>query len=165
MSTETAMRPDERVLCSHLAQGAFRSGQARGRWRLVSVVWPHVFIAVTAAERPSSPPEYLFRFDCTNYPADPTNACPWDETTNSPLSKGNWPGGTERVAYAFNPDWQNGTALYLPCDRVSIQGHDAWRTQHPHLLWTPDKTICFYLGVIYDLLHSPHYTGMRSPGA
>lgn len=157
------MRPDEQVFHAHLAGGPFQSGVDRGRWRLVLVNWPHAVIAVSAAARANAPAEYAFRFELSNYPVTPPTAQPWDEAGQSPLPAQRWPGGRERVAYAFNPGWKDGTCLYLPCDRHSIEGHDGWRTQHPEMIWSPAGDITQYLRIIYDLLHSEDYTGLRCP--
>ena len=35
------------------------------------------------------------------------------------------------VSAVFRPDWKHGQCLYLPCDRMSIEGHDNWRTNIP----------------------------------
>ena len=40
--TERLVPPDEQVLRTHLESGRFRSGEAAGRWRLVSLAWPYV---------------------------------------------------------------------------------------------------------------------------
>ena len=62
----TAAGPDEKILRSHLDQGAFQSGVDRDRWRLVSIDWPIVVIAVTGAERAGAPNEFVFRFDLSD---------------------------------------------------------------------------------------------------
>jgi hypothetical protein len=51
--------------------------------------------------------------------------------------------------------------LYLPCDRLSIEGHDAWRTQYPAMNWISTSDITLYLGIVYELLNSSDYTGPR----
>ena len=152
--------PDERVLRAHLEAGPFQLGTACGRWRLIRIAWPYVWIAVAAAPRENAPAEYSFRFDCTQYPQAAPTAAPWDPMHDRALPADDWPGGTGRVADAFNPGW-NAAAIYLPCDRIALQGHDGWRTQHPHLLWTAAKDITHYLKILDDYLHSPHYTGLR----
>lgn len=157
------MRPDEQVFHAHLAGGPFQSGVDRGRWRLVSVNWPHAVIAVSAAARANAPAEYAFRFELSNYPVTPPTAQLWDEAAQTQLPDRRWPGGGGRIAHAFNPGWKGGTCLYLPCDRHSIEGHDGWRTQHPEMIWSPAGDITQYLKIIYDLLHSEDYTGLRCP--
>ena len=153
---------DEKVFREHISAGPFQSGEANGRWRLLDINWPQVFIVIVAAERDNAPSEYTFRFDCCDYPATSPTAQPWDWVQQSPLSHDKWPGGSGRVQVAFNPGW-NDQALYLPCDRLALIGHENWRTQHPDMIWSRDKDITFYLRIIYDLLHSSTYSGVRGP--
>ncbi len=163
-ATQTEIvRPDERAFRDHVEGAAFRSGVARGRWRLVDVHWPHAIFAVSAVPREGAPDEYGFRFNLAGYPQQAPTAQPWDLDRGAPLAHSDWPGGgaQSRVALAFNPGWKGGQALYLPCDREALPGHSAWLTLHPDLLWTPDKTITFFLQIIYDLLHSSGYRGTR----
>jgi hypothetical protein len=152
--------PDERTLRQHLAGGAFLRGQVRGRWRLVAICWPHAVISVSAAARPGSPSEYGFRFELTNYPQDPPVAQPWDVVLDQPMAPTRWPTGRHRLAAAFNPGW-NLNAIYIPCDRLAIQGHDGWRTQHPSMIWRPTGDITQYLSILHELLNSGDYTGAR----
>ena len=165
------MLPDERVLRAHLAGGGFRQGESRKRWHLIAVNWPAVIIAVSAAARSSAPDEYAFRFDCTNYPNDAPTARLWDAEGNTPLPFNQWPHGTDptgrtdRFSLAFNPGWNGGAAMYLPCDRCAIVGHDAWRQQHPDMIWTPQKDITFYLEILHDYLRSKYYQGAHRPAA
>ncbi len=155
-------RLDERVFRHHLQAAPFLSGVGRSRWRLVGVAWPHVVVAVRAADRSGSPAEYGFRFECTGYPQEPPMAQPWDMVANGPLLAQWWPTGRSRVPMAFRPDWAGGQGLYLPCDRSAIGSHPNWRTEHPHLVWSPDRDITQYLKVIYEHLNSQDYTGARS---
>lgn len=159
--SETPMGPDERVFRAHLEAGPFQSGVDRGRWRLLSIAWPHAVIAVSAAERPGGPAEYALRFECSNYPQAPPSAQPWDAERGAPLEHARWPGGRSRLPLAFNPNWKGGQCLYLPCDRLSIDGHDGWRSQHPSLIWSPAGDMTQYLRIVYDLLNSSDYTGRR----
>lgn len=148
------MTPDERALRSDLEKGPFRLGVAEQWWRLEQIAWPKVYIAVRARDARW----YSLQFDCTNYPVAPPTACLWDLTTNGRLAVAGWPkscGG--RVGAVFNPDWQSGTALYLPCDRAALVGHDGWRTTLPALIWRPRDGIAQYLEIVHELLHSHDY--------
>lgn len=156
------MGPDEKVFRAHLEMGPFLSGVARGRWRLLSLQWPCAVVAVSAAARPNGPAEYALRFDLTNYPKDPPTARPWDPERNAPLEDARRPDGRSRVPKAFRTDWMSGSALYLPCDRVAINGHQGWRQQHPHMIWNPNGDITQYLRIVHELLTSSDYTGPRS---
>jgi hypothetical protein len=148
------MAPDEQALRADVAKAAFRAGAADKRWRLINIAWPHVFIAVTAKDAR----EYVLRFDCAGFPASPPTGGPWDRTRNTVLEPDLWPrsrGG--RLGAVFNPNWKNGTALYLPCDRESIAGHDHWRTQMPSKIWRPSAGLVQYLELVHELLHCRDY--------
>lgn len=155
------MRPDERAFHDHVAGGSFQLGVYLNRWRLGNALWPNAQIAVTAAERDGAPNEYWFRFDCAGYPQDPPTARPWDEVANQPLPFPRWPTGASRVPAVFRPDWKDGTCLYLPCDRVSLAGHENWRNEHPALQWSPPRGIVLYLDELHSLLNSSDYKGVR----
>ena len=120
--------------------------------------WPHAVFAVLAADGI----EYGLRFECTNYPRTPATARPWDFELDAPLAIEKWPTGRQRIPLAFNPDWKNGSCLYLPCDRVSIEGHANWHNEHPNLLWNPDLGVVHYLRLVHDLLNSGDYGGRRA---
>ena len=152
------MSPDEAVFRAHIGGGRFRVGEATGRWRLVSLAWPIGIFAVRATDQL----EYGLRFECTDYPRTPPTARPWDIGRDAPLAHDQWPTGRERVSLAFNPGWKNGECLYLPCDRMSIEGHAIWYEQHPSLVWDPTVGIVHYLRVVHDLLNSGDYGGRRA---
>ena len=152
--------PDERTFREHVKAGAFLRGQVRGRWRLIKLAWPHAVIAVSAAPRAGSPNEYGFRFELSNYPQVPPTAQPWDLEHDQGLATTRWPTGPRRLAYAFRPEW-NAQAIYIPCDRLAIQGHDPWITQHPSMIWKSTGDITQYLSIIHELLNSGDYTGAR----
>ncbi len=156
------LTPDERVFREHLEAGPFQNGVDRGRWRLDSINWSHAVLAVSAATRPNAPEEFFFRFELSNYPAAPPTAQPWNVETNAALEINKWATGGGRVQLAFNPGWKGGSCLYLPCDRQSIEGHDAWIHQHPEMIWMTDGDITQYLRIIYDLINSKDYTGTPS---
>lgn len=149
------MSPDERAFNADLSKAAFRLGQLEGRWRLESVTWPFAIIRVSAKDGR----DYALRFDCTGYPETPPTAGPWDVARNAVLAFDLWPrsqGG--RVGSVFRTNWKNGTALYLPCDRESMVGHDNWRTEMPSKIWRPADGIVQYLELVHELLHCRDYS-------
>src|SRR5258708_27591886 len=148
------MAPDEKALRADLAKAAFRAGVAGGRGRLLAIGGPYVFIAWSA----KAGREYVLRFNGAGFPATPPTAGPWDMTTNAVLAHDLWPrskGG--RLGAVFNPTWKDGTALYLPCDRESIAGHDHWRAQIPSKIWRPAAGLVQYLELVHELLHCRDY--------
>jgi hypothetical protein len=153
--------PDRLLIEQDLAAPEFRCGQAEGRWHHVATHWPHVVIAVAAPERANAPTEFGFRFDCTGYRQTPVTAQPWDTSAGAPLPPPRWPSGNSIVTSVFRPDWKGGVCLYLPCDRVALEGHSDWPAQYPNRVWQPARGIVCYLEQIYDLLNQSGYTGIR----
>ena len=146
--------PDERAFRADVGKPAFRLAQAEGRWRLVGIAWPCAFIAVKAVDKR----EYVLRLNCAGYPLQPPTGGPWDPEKDAILPFALWPrskGG--RVGTVFRTNWKGGTALYLPCDRVSLQGHDGWRTEMPSKIWRPSTGIVQYLELVHELLNSADY--------
>jgi hypothetical protein len=146
--------PDERAFESDVVKARFRLGQAEKRWRLVSINWPFALISITANDSR----EYLLRFNCSGYPQSPPTAGPWHASQDAILPFDQWPrsqGG--RVGSVFRTDWKGGTALYLPCDRESIAGHDNWRTEMPSKIWNPTIGIVQYLELVHELLNCSDY--------
>ena len=146
--------PDQRAFEADVAKAAFRLGEAEGRWRLISVGWPFVFLGVVAKDRR----EYVLRLDCAGYPQVPPTGGPWDMKANKVLAFDLWPRGQGgRVTAVFRTDWKKGTALYLPCDRESLIGHDNWRREMPSKIWRPSDGIGQYLELVHELLQSRDY--------
>ena len=146
--------PDERAFEADVAKAAFRLGQAEGRWRLISVVWPFTFLGVVAKDDR----EYVLRLNCAGYPQTAPTGGPWDISTNAILAFHLWPQGQGgRVSAVFRTDWKDGSALYLPCDRESLVGHENWRVEMPSKIWRPADGIVQYLELVHELLHSRDY--------
>lgn len=147
--------PDESALRADLEKASFRLGVMDGRWRLVDLTWPFVMIGVVARDGI----EFVLRFECTGYPTVLPTAGLWDAGRTAPLGFARWPrSGGGRVGAVFRTDWKNGSALYLPCDRESLPGHDSWRTEMPSKIWRPADGITQYLELVHALLHSRDYT-------
>ncbi len=152
--------PDCLLLEQDLAAPEFRCGEIAGRWRHVYTRWPYVVIAISAPPCPNGPAEFAFHFECTGYRQTPVTAQPWDIATDAALPFARWPTGRAIIPSIFRIAWKGGQCLYLPCDRMSIEGHDVWRTQHPSRLWQPSRGIICYLEQLYDLFHQSDYSGV-----
>jgi hypothetical protein len=147
--------PDERALRADIAKPAFRLAEMESRWQLIKIAWPFIYIAVTASDGCA----YVLRLNCAGYPQAPPTGGPWSLEKDTILPFDRWPrskGG--RVGTVFRTNWKNGTALYLPCDRESITGHDNWRHELPSKIWRPAAGINQYLELVYELLNCPDYS-------
>lgn len=154
MTSGAAVPPDERAFVADTIKANFRLGVLDHRFRLIKVEWPLVFIGVFA----SDDREYVLRFNCDGYPQRAPTAGLWSLETNAALEAARWPrsnGG--RVSAVFNMGWKAGTALYMPCDREAIEGHDQWRHEMPSKWWRPSDGIIQYLEQVHELLHSRDY--------
>ncbi len=148
------MSPDENALRADLSKPSFRVGEVDARWCLLGLAWPHAFIAVKAKDGRM----FVLRFNCAGYPTSPPTAGLWDFECSAALAHDRWPqskGG--RLGAVFRRDWKGGSALYLPCDRESIAGHDNWRREMPSKIWKPSVGIVQYLELVHDLLNSSDY--------
>lgn len=160
MTTPAVIAPDERALREHLRGGRFLSGAAEGRWRLISVDWPIAIVAVSAAPRPSSPKEFVLRFEVGGYPNTTPTGGIWDLAANTSLPADRRPKG-ERAAQLFRSDgWVGGaTAMYAPWDRMGLQGHADWAQKHPHDAWNPQRDLSFILAKVHEVLNADDYLG------
>lgn len=138
-----------RTLEVDLGAGRFKAGAAKKRWQLLALKWPYVYVEVFDHQGRA----VCIRFDCTGYPDIAPQGTPWDYANQHQLPAHLWPKGG-RVSQVFNPGWQNGAALYIPCDRISIAGHDNWKVEHPHLIWNPTRGLLQYVEAIHEILQS-----------
>ena len=123
------------------------------------IAWPVVMVAVAAAPRSGAPSEYVLRFDLTGYPETAPTATPWNPTNGNVLEQELRPKG-ERVGYVFRTDWGDGKALYAPFDRVGLNSHSNWRTEHPRRVWDSSKDLTWLLQILHEMLNNDDYTGV-----
>lgn len=147
--------PDERAFRADLERAPFLLGVMEGRWKLIALEGTVAIIEVSAKDART----YEFRFDVTGFPQQPPTARLWHRASNAPLPFPQWPRSLRagRLGAVFRRDWKGGTALYLPCDREALPGHDGWRSQCPSKIWRPEVGIVHYLEQVHELLHCPDY--------
>lgn len=158
MENET-LPPDQRAFMEQVNGARFLEGVARGDWRLARPVeWPYALMAIAADPRDEAPAEFFVRFDLRGYPRAPTGT-PWDFERDCVLADADRPKGGN-TGMVFRTNWQNGTALYAPFDRVAIEAHDAgWANRYPATKWDESRDFAFILTRLSELLHAPDYTG------
>lgn len=155
---DSQLPADHAAVLQHLETGAFLSGVDDGRWSLKGVQWPYLLLDIRAINGDL----YTLRLRCDGYPALPPTGAFWDVPSNSPLPAARWPRAGAHRGQALRADWQSGTALYIPCDRSSISGHDQWTQLYPAWLWDATVGLTRYLNVVSELLNGSDYV---SPSA
>lgn len=140
------------ALLAHLGEAPFLMGAMNGCWQPRSIAWPIAFFDVRARDGR----DYTLRLDCTGYPQAPTGAF-WDIACGTWLAAPRWPRTGPRFGVALRSDWQGGTALYVPCDRASLPGHEQWLQLHPAWAWDPKVGISRYLNVVWTMLNGDDY--------
>lgn len=143
---------DQAQLLEHLEQAPFVMGEMNGRWRLRDIKWPFVFIDVIARDNR----HFTLRLQCDGYPGLPTGAF-WDPLSGGWLPAHRWPRTGARFGAALRSDWHGGTALYIPCDRNSLSGHEQWLQLHPAWAWDQAVGIARYLEVVWTMLNGDDY--------
>lgn len=152
---------DLQMFEQHVSRPDFKLALRERRWEIRSISWPKVVMRIFVKVKNAGPTHYDLRFDCSGYPNQAPTAMMWDGDTDQSLPFARWPTGRSVVPPIFNPGWQAGAALYLPCDRAAIQGHDDWVSKHPNWIWQPTVGIFHYLRIVHALLNSEDYTGIR----
>lgn len=149
---DASVSTDHANLLEDLERASFLLGAIHKRWRFGDIAWPHAFFGVTARDEV----EYTLRLQCDGYPGAPTGAF-WDTANNTWLPAQRWPQTGPRFGAALRTDWQGGTALYIPCDRLGIAGHEPWLNLHPAWVWDPEVGIARYLDVVWTMLNGEDY--------
>src|SRR3569832_815084 len=127
---------DNDALEAHLHSGRFMAGAAKGRWRLLELQWPRVYIEVPARDGR----RFVLRFECSGYPDAAPTATLWDREGQQQLPAERWPRGG-RVSQVFNVGWKGGSAIHpLRPGEHSGPRELALRASVAHLeliAWTP----------------------------
>lgn len=151
------MSLDRSMFQQHASEGFFLIAADESRWGIhQELTWPYVIMWVQALAKPGKPERFYFKFNLSGYPGTAPTACPWDIATNTRLDNSRWPKGNNLVSKTFNYGWRQ-DALYAPCDREAMKGHEAWQTQLPELWWQSNFKINVYLDFLHRLLNSADY--------
>jgi hypothetical protein len=153
--------PDEALFHAQLEDAPFQAGVDAAKWGLhgevANIAWPHPVFWVQSDEDLVAFGKVFLRFTADGYPQAAPTACPWDMEKNCRLDPALWPKGPGNVIRIFNPGWNNGVALYVPCDRMAMLGHESWKSQFPNVWWQPSCTIVVYLDFVHSYLNRRKY--------
>jgi hypothetical protein len=151
------MKPDESLFRTHLEEAPFLAGCDAGKWGLhgegSDIVWPHPIMWVSASETYMHGGKLFLRFTTDGYPNSAPSACPWDIEQTARLEGSWWPKVSGKFSKVYRPNWNGGSSLYAPCDRLAMQGHDIWRQQFPAWWWQAHFSISKYLEFVHMTLN------------
>ena len=153
-----AFPPDEAEIRRDLQSPWFKKGAAQGKWRLVGLFFPELYIAFSAAPRPGSPDFYLHKMNVEGFRAVGPTGQLWHGGEDRPLSAAERPQGVGAAPYFSD----FGPCLYHPIDRLAFAGGH-WANEYPDERWRADNHLTRYLEVLHGILHDPEYTGARVP--
>jgi len=149
--------PDLCLFKLHLEGAPFLAGVDAGNWGLMtqdeSSHWPFCRIWILSNPRFIPGGKVLLRVQADNYPATAPTSRPWDIEADIPLKPELWPKGPRNVSAVFNPKWNGGVAIYAPCDRIAMPGHEKWQREFPQWWWTPHHTIVEYVTFVFRCLN------------
>ncbi|WP_309127102.1 hypothetical protein [Microbacterium sp.] len=135
-----------------LQSASVLDGVENGRWRVVSLVFPVLIVAVIARDGR----ELGMRVDVSGYPTAAPAGIPWHLAAGRPLVVAELPTGPA-AHIVFHSQWSqlNGWTPYMATERLIIQkDHPEWATVHPGRAWNPTRTIAFYLTELHKELRS-----------
>lgn len=143
---------------SHISQPEFRFGQEQGMWDVANapsgIDWPKSVIWVQTLERVAGSGRVYLLFDLTGYSEAAPTAVPCSAESGAVLPDAQWPRGNSVIENVFRPGWRR-DALYLPCDRQALPGHNDWPQRFPHQLWATNPVITHYLRIVHQILNPP----------
>ncbi|MCW3122609.1 MAG: hypothetical protein JWQ38_2101 [Flavipsychrobacter sp.] len=157
------MSPDLSAFIRDVEKVDFQTGITEGSWGIEDdhpqyPSWPIVFIWIKASPKENHPNKFYLRFNLEGYPSTAPTACLWDMQLNTQLHESKRPRGDRYVSAVFHSGMTLGNALYLPCDRVAMVGHEStWRDSQSNLWWKSTFTIIKYVGYVHFLLTSADY--------
>jgi hypothetical protein len=142
----------EELLKLDLEKPEYLSGEFDSDWGKVEIEngpqWPISIFWVRAKGNL----KYYLRFDLTNYNQEAPTAQLWDIETNLPLAQEHFPKWSKRCLQVFKI-WGN-QCIYLPCDRMAINGHSDWPVLHAYLVWKSGiDSIHKYLNEVHQILN------------
>jgi hypothetical protein len=151
------MKPDQSLFLAHLEEAPFQSGVDAEKWGLfgasTDIVWPHPIFWAAGDQAIVPQGRVYLRFAVDGYPVSAPTACPWSVETNARLANDLYPKIKGKFNRVFRTDWNGGTALYAPCDRLAMAGHEPWKQLYPYWWWRSDFTIVKYLAFVHLCLN------------
>jgi hypothetical protein len=149
---EEILPPARRTLEAQLQSARFLSGVAAGRWEVLKLAWPYLYVRVTGRD-PDSGRTFAhdFQLECAGYPDPGPQVERWCHAENAthgqkapaPAAPGA-PGFIDAMK-----DWGGG--FYRAWSR-GASTHNNWAQLRRDEAWHPNRSIVFIMENLYALL-------------
>jgi hypothetical protein len=148
---EEIVSPARRTLNAQLNSVRFLAGVEAGRWELLLLEWPHVYVRVSGHD-PDTGRSFThdFHFECTGFPDPGPFVERWSYVENAthgtlpPAPSSGAPGFIEAMK-----EWSGG--IYRAWNR-NAAAHNDWAKKRPDEAWHPRREIVFIMEHLYALV-------------
>ena len=151
---EAKTTPAQATLSSQMDSVAFVSAVDEGRWRVLALSWPHLYVQVRSKAEGDIEFEHDFRLECTGYPDPGPYVERWDYAEDathgvrSTAPSAGAPGFIEAMK-----EWGGGAegGIYRAWNRGAAH-HNDWIKKRPDEAWHRDRQITFIMEQLYALV-------------
>jgi hypothetical protein len=151
---EEIVSPASRMVEAQLTSVRFLAGVDEGRWKVLLLAWPHLYVRVTGGDPETNRRLALdFRLECSGFP-DPgplverwsySECATHGDVRQTPTVPGS-PGFIDAMK-----DWSPGRGIYRAWSRDAAT-HNGWATKRPDEAWHPKRHLLFIMEHLYALI-------------
>jgi len=148
---EEIASPAQRTLEAQLNSVRFLCGVQDGRWEMLRLAWPYLYVRVTGRD-PESGRTFAhdFRMECTGFPDPGPNVERWAYADSAPYgSSPPAPQAPGAPGFIDAMKWAEG--MYRAWSRNAAR-HGDWAKKRPDEAWHPRREIVFIMENLYALL-------------
>lgn len=152
---EVEMTPAQTTLVDQLNSVRFLAGVDEGRWEMLVLAWPYLFVRIRVVTGTGAVFTHDFRLECAGFPDPGPYVERW--TYADDPQHGNHPAAPKAGAPGFVEalkDWggNNGDGgIYRTWNRGAAQHNDWWR-KRPDEAWHRNREITFIMEQLYALV-------------
>lgn len=154
---EALASPASLLLASQIGSVRFMVGEDEGRWRVLKLDFPHLYVRVTGRDHTGEREfSHDFHLECTGYPDPGPFVERWcyadDEKSGSrpPAPSVGSPGFIDALK-EWSPEAGGPCGIYRAWERKAAV-HNDWAGKRPEEAWRRDREITFIMEQLYALV-------------
>jgi hypothetical protein len=162
---EAEITPAQATLSAQMDSIAFVSAVDEGRWQVLALSWPHLYVRVRAKAGDDVTFEHDFHLECTGYPDPGPYVERWAYAGDA--THGARPATPNAGAPGFfeaMKEWGSGAegGIYRAWNRGAAQ-HNDWTKKRPDEAWHRGRPITFIMEQLYALVsEQAHWLAARA---